>query len=205
MSAILRLTQEAIVLDKGRMVLRAPTAEAVDHYLTTGFTQTGERVWTPEEVPDSAAPFRPQALRVHDAAGRVVNTIRSTESLNLEIEYALDEPITGLRVGIYLLTTRGETVMTSFDTDEPDLFEQYSTRPAGRYISRCEIPADFLNEGRYILGVNASSYRIKRYFAEEHALAFNVDGAGAPGMHWPEPRSGPVRPRLNWKIEGEPC
>ena len=33
------------------------------------------------------------------------------------------------------------------------------------------------------------------------AIAFNVDITGAPGMHWAEPRVGPVRPRLNWTIE----
>ena len=33
----------------------------------------------------------------------------------------LDAPITGLRVGLYLMTTRGEQVFTSFDTDDPRL------------------------------------------------------------------------------------
>jgi lipopolysaccharide transport system ATP-binding protein len=57
-----------------------------------------------------------------------------------------------------------------------------------------------LNEGRYVLGVNASSFRIQSYFTEEHALAFMVDGAGAPGTQWAEPRRGPLRPALEWEI-----
>jgi lipopolysaccharide transport system ATP-binding protein len=201
MSAILRLTQETIVLNQGELSLRAPTSEAVDHYLTTGFDQTGERLWAPSEVPTEAAPFSPVALRVHNPQGQVVNTVRSVEPLTIELEYQLDAPITGLRVGLYLMTTRGEYVLTSFDTDDPNKFEEHSVRQAGKYISRCVIPPDLLNEGRYVLGVNASAYRIKRFFMDEHALAFAVDGAGAPGMHWPEPRLGPVRPRLNWEIE----
>jgi lipopolysaccharide transport system ATP-binding protein len=36
---------------------------------------------------------------------------------------------------------------------------------------------------------------------DENALAFNVDISGAPGTQWAEPRVGPVRPRLSWKIE----
>ncbi len=83
-------------------------------------------------------------------------------------------------------------------------FERLSVRPGGRYHSRCEIPPDLLNEGRYVLGVNASSYRIKRYFQDEHALTFTVDATGAPGKHWPEPRPGPMRPRLAWQIEKAP-
>ena len=68
-------------------------------------------------------------------------------------------------------------------------------------VSRCIIPADFLNEGRYAVGINASSFRVRRYFHDEQALNFTVDATGAPGMQWPEPRLGPARPRLDWQIE----
>lgn len=201
MSAILRLTEEAIVLDKGHMVLRAPTPQAVDYYMTSGFSQIGERAWQADEIPSDAAPFCPISMRVLDPQGRAVDTVRSVDPLTIEVRYRLNAPITGLRVGVYLMTTRGEFVFTSFDTDDPETFERLRTRPAGEFTSRCTVPGDFLNEGRYVLGVNASSYRIRRYFQEEQALTFTVDGAGAPGTQWPEPRVGPVRPRLNWQIE----
>jgi lipopolysaccharide transport system ATP-binding protein len=101
------------------------------------------------------------------------------------------------------MTTRGEYVFTSFDTDQPEMYERFGVRPEGRFISRCEIPANFLNEGRYVLGINASSFRVKRYFQDEQALTFTVDVAGAPGMQWPENRLGPVRPALDWRIEAQ--
>jgi homopolymeric O-antigen transport system ATP-binding protein len=201
MSAVLRLTEETLVLDKGHLVYRAPTSQALDYYMAAGFTGAGERVWTSEEVPIEAAPFTPLALRLRNRNGQVVDTVRSTEPFTIEIEYRLDSPITGLRVGIYLLTMRGEYVFTSFDLDDPDKFEQHGNRPAGHYISRCTVPANTLNEGRYVLAVNASSFRIKRYFWDDHSLAFSVDATGAPGKHWPEPRMGPLRPALEWVIE----
>ncbi len=201
MSAILRLTEETLVLDKGRLVMRAPTPEAVDYYLSQGFSQTGERVWDPEEIPASAAPFRPIALRIRNAQGQVVDTVRSVEPSVIEIEYELSAPIAGLRVGFYLMSTRGEYVFTSFDTDDPERFERFSVRPAGRYISRCLLPANLLNEGRFVVGVNASTYRVRRYFQDEQALTFTVDATGAPGTQWPEPRLGAVRPRLEWQVE----
>jgi lipopolysaccharide transport system ATP-binding protein len=200
MSAILRLTEETIVLEKGRLVLRAPSATAVDYYLSSGFSQVGERFWHPDEIPADAAPFSPVAIRVRDVRDRIVDTVRSTEPFEIEIEYQLTAPVTGLRLGIYLQTTRGELVFTSFDTDAPQLFEQYRTRPAGHYLSRCQVHPDFLNEGRYVLGINASAFRVRRYFQDEQALTFNVDATGAPGMQWPEPRQGPIRPRLDWQI-----
>jgi homopolymeric O-antigen transport system ATP-binding protein len=201
MSSILRLTQETIVLEQGRLAMRAPSAEAVDYYLSAGDARAGEKTWRTEEIPPDAAPFRPVALRLLDRNGRTVETIRSVEPFAVEMEYFLDAPLTGLRIGIYLNSTRGEQVLTSFDTDDNDRFEKFTSRPAGHYFSRCELPKDFLNSGRYVLGVNASSYRIRRYFMDEKALAFNVDVSGAPGKQWSEPRPGVLRPRLEWKIE----
>jgi len=201
MSAVIRLTEEAIVLERGQMVYRAPTSEAVEYYMASGHAQSSERRWHPDEIPDSAAPFRPVSLRVVDPRGQVSDVVRSTEPLTVEMEYELDQPIQGLRVGIYLLTIRGDLVFTSFDTDSAVEYEKYSTRPAGRYVSRCQIPADFFNEGQYVLGINASTFRVKRFFQDEHALTFAIDPMGAPGKQWPESRMGLVRPRLNWQIE----
>jgi lipopolysaccharide transport system ATP-binding protein len=201
MSAILRLTRETILLDKGRLVLRAPTSEVVDTYISGNFSKSGERFWDLDEIPTQAAPFRPISFKVCDVNGHVLDTVRSTEPVYLEVEYALDQEITGLRVGIYLMTARGEYAFTSFDTDGPEKYEKFGVRKAGHYISRCTIPADFLNEGRYVLGVNASTFRVKRFFYEEHALSFTVDGSGAPGTQWVEVRQGSVRPRLDWVIE----
>ena len=68
MSAILRLTEETIVLDKGQLVLRAATPAAVDYYLSSGYSQIGERIWEADEIPAEAAPFRPVAMRVRRPA-----------------------------------------------------------------------------------------------------------------------------------------
>jgi lipopolysaccharide transport system ATP-binding protein len=130
-----------------------------------------------------------------------VDSVQAPQPVNVEIEYELAKSIKGLRLGIYLQTMRGEVVFTSFDTDEPKQYEKYATRPAGQYVSRTTIPGNTLNEGQYVLGVNASSFRVKRYFQDERALAFVVDAMGAPGMQWPEPRQGLVRPKLDWTIE----
>ncbi len=201
MSAILRLTEESIVLDRGQLVYRAPTRQAVDYYMSSGLSQSGERIWSDDEVPADAAPFKPISMRVRDPKGNVAETVQSRQPLEIEIEYELAQPIQGLRVGLYLQSLRGEVILTSFDTDEPKQYDKYGTRAAGHYVSRAALPANLLNEGQYLLGINASSFRVRRYFSDERALAFTVDAMGAPGMQWPEPRQGFVRPQLDWKIE----
>lgn len=201
MSAVLRLTEESLVIEKGTLAMRAPTAEAVDYYLSRGFSLEGQRLWHADEIPAESDPFQPFAIRVKNSAGIVVDTVRSVEPTTIELEYSLHSAISGLRVGIYLLSTRGEYIFTSFDTDSASHFEKLPVRQPGTYFSTCVIPADTLNEGRYVIGVNASTYRIKRYFQDEQALTFNVDASGAPGMQWPEPRLGSYRPRLDWEIK----
>nr|NIM96084.1 ATP-binding cassette domain-containing protein [Anaerolineales bacterium] len=194
MSAIARLTEDTIVLDQGHVVCSAPTLEAIDFYMTSEMAQAGERRWEDGVIDKEPTPFHPRALRILDHHGRVTNQVMSAEKFIVEFEYELDEDITGLRTGIYLSTSRGEPVFTSFDTDDPVDFEQHAVRSAGSHVSRCHFPANLLNEGRFVLGVNASSFRIRSYFTDEHALTFNVDGTGAPGSHWPEHRRGPMRP-----------
>ncbi len=201
MSAILRLTDESILLDRGQIIMRGPTVEAVDYYMSSGFSKTGERTWVREEISQNAHPFVPLALRVRDSRGYVVDMVRSTEPISIEIEYELKESIQGLRVGIYLMSMRGEHVFTSFDTDDPGKYSEFGVRLPGHFVSQCTVPADYLNEGRYALGVNASSFRVKRYFQDERALTFTVDAIGAPGKQWPESRLGLIRPRLDWAIK----
>lgn len=199
MSAVLRLTDETIVLEGGRIALRAPSAAAVDYYLAAGMAEGGERRW--QEAPPGAGPFRPLALRVRDAGGRPVSQVVSTEAFEVEFEYELEQDIVGLRTGIYLSTSRGEPILTSFDADDPRVFERLGVRRRGRYRSRCRVPAGLLNEGLFAVGVNASAFRVRSYFTDERALTFTVDGAGSPGSHWAEARPGPIRPALDWRIE----
>jgi lipopolysaccharide transport system ATP-binding protein len=201
MSAILRLTERCLVLDRGHIVMQGATAEAVDFYMTAGDVTAGERRW-PEEPVAADNPFRPVALRVLGADGRIAERVSSLEPMTVEFEYDLRSEVTGLRVGVYVSTSRGERLFASFDTDDPDAFDHWPSRPAGRYLSRCQIPANLLNGGTFVLGVNASAFRIQSYFTEERTLTLTVDATGSPGSHWPEPRGGPLRPGLVWEIRG---
>jgi hypothetical protein len=57
---------------------------------------------------------------------KLVDTVRSVEPFTIEMEYELQAPVTGLRVGIYLMSTRGEYIFTSFDTDEADRLNSWA-------------------------------------------------------------------------------
>ena len=120
MSAILRLTEETLVLEKGKLVMRAPTQEAVDYYLSSGFSRQGERIWLPDEIPADAAPFKPIALRIKDHAAKWwILSVRPNQ-FRWKWNMNSHSRLTGLRVGLYFKSTRGEPIFTSFDMDDPD-------------------------------------------------------------------------------------
>ncbi|MCJ7514251.1 MAG: ABC transporter ATP-binding protein [Anaerolineales bacterium] len=204
MSAVLRLTEETLVIDAGRLLLRDRTPRAVDSYLSSGLAQTGERGWGDEPHAVAAAPFRPLRLRIVGIDGRPAEQVSAAQPFAIEFTYRLQEAISALRVGIYLSTSKGEPVFTSFDTDALDRFQALPVRPEGTYVSRCSVPGNTLNEGRFVVGVNASAFRLRSYFTDEYALAFTVDGTGAVGSQWGEQRGGPLRPALSWEIESAP-
>jgi len=122
MSAILRLTDESLVIDHGKLIKRAKSSEAVDFYLSRGLSQEGQRQWTVNDLSGNSQDFLPKSIKLLNPAGQVSDTLRSVEPVTIEITYQLNQDITGLRVGIYLLTPRGEYVLTSFDTDNTESF-----------------------------------------------------------------------------------
>lgn len=199
MSAISSLTEETIVLDQGRLVYQARTDEAIDYYMSQGFSESGEQTWSGQNT-NSTDAFQPLALRVRDSKDRVTDSLNSVEPVTVEFEYKLHEPIKGLRTGIYLRDMMGIFVFTSFDTDDRVQYETYETRNKGHYQSRATIPGDLLNEGRYILGVNASVYKVQQHFQDLRAVVIDVSSIGAPGKQWAERRKGVIRPRLDWDI-----
>jgi lipopolysaccharide transport system ATP-binding protein len=200
MSAVLRLTQECIILQKGKLVKRAPTQEAVDYYLSHDYEQGGERLWKASDVPVESSPFRPISMRVRNLQGVVTDSVRSVEPMTVEFEYQIDSPIPGYALASISPPCAENSSSLHSTRMSPSNTRDIPIAKPGLYQPLHD-PADMLNEGRFVIGVNASSFKVRRYFQEESAVIFTVNPAGAPGMQWAEQRQGVVRPRLNWTIE----
>jgi lipopolysaccharide transport system ATP-binding protein len=78
-------------------------------------------------------------------------------------------------------------------------------RESGTYVSRMEIPGNFLAEGPVYVTVAATTYApLSVHFVERDAVTFNVvdtaDGDSARG-DFTGPIPGAVRPMLEWETE----
>jgi hypothetical protein len=101
-----------------------------------------------------------------------------------------------------LYNKEGICVFTSQDLDET---WRRKERPAGTYISRAEIPANFLAEGNFFVNVAATTYEpLNVHFIERDTAAFIVtdtlDGNSARGDNAGQ-IEGVVRPVLKWETD----
>ena len=203
MGTVMKLCSQALLLEGGRVAAHGQTSAVVDRYVGSVSEQGGERLWSPdEESARRSEAFRPVALRVLNVRGSVTDHLLANEPFTVEFEYVLTRTLTDFRVGVYLFTGRGHMLFLAFDVDDASLYETFKTRGPGGFVSRCQIPADLLDGGNFIIGAEASSYNIARYFRDEHVLHVSVDSSAAVGSHWPEgPRGGMLRPALHWEVK----
>ena len=115
MSAILRLTEETRVIDKGKLAMRAPTPEAVDYYLSNGYSQEGERVWEADEIPASAHPSVSYThLRAHETPEHLVCRLLLAKKKTILYHWSASFMIHGLPHPIRsLITTSNSQSPTS--------------------------------------------------------------------------------------------
>ncbi len=198
MPAIKRLCGEAIVLEKGRMILRAPSDEAVEDYLDVTTDHSGERIWNTLENADPTSDFIMLALRVKNEKGIITEKILAHEPAIIEIEYLVRKPLRGLRVGVCLSSGDSQPVFASWDIDH--LSRHGLVRKPGHYISRCHIPQNMLNTGRYFVGYNAGIVNVKSYENDTYALSFFADATQGFDA-WGTRRWGVLMPLLDWEIE----
>jgi lipopolysaccharide transport system ATP-binding protein len=199
MGAITRLCGRALWLEQGRTRADGPVNDILAAYLAAGGEESGERTFTTEgEQAPGSEYVRLQAVRIRDHNGRVAASLDVRFPFTIELEYQVLRHAVGLRVGLRLLSHDGTVVLTSTDLDGAD---EGLVREPGRHVSRCTVPADFLNYGQYFVSVGSDFPLSQVHFALDPALSFQIEATGGTGGHIPDGRTGLLRTRLPWVIE----
>jgi lipopolysaccharide transport system ATP-binding protein len=97
-----------------------------------------------------------------------------------------------------LIAYDGAVVFSSTDMDnvEDDL-----ERDTGSYVSRCTIPGDFLNYGKYFLTVASDFPMVQTHFFLDRGLSLRIEQTGGVGGSIPDGRLGMLRLRFPWNIQ----
>jgi lipopolysaccharide transport system ATP-binding protein len=194
MSAIDRLCDRAILLDKGAIVFDGSAAEAVRRYESTAESLAEWR--RPDTLPaDGDCVFSRVAI-LGEASREAGTTYRGDEPICVEIEYSVRRPLDPCLVGARIFTAAGEYI---FGTEDVDGNETANTaRAAGSYRAHFAIPGHLLRPGRYTLMVGAHSPHRKWYELVEQAAVFDVLPTGSLAT---DGRNGAVCPLIKWQTE----
>ncbi|HID52102.1 MAG TPA: ABC transporter ATP-binding protein [Anaerolineae bacterium] len=205
MSTITRLCERTILLEDGRIVADGPAHQIVAQYMASGSGTSAERVWSNPARAPGAKVARLRAARVRNDQGHISDAIDIRRPLTLEMEYEVLRGGYRLLPHFHLYNEEGITLFTSIDLD-PNWRQR--DRPAGRYTSIAEIPANFLAEGSFFVRTSLITLDPTIVqFTEPDVVAFHVvdsmDGDSVRG-DWAGPLSGVVRPCLTWRTRFEP-
>jgi lipopolysaccharide transport system ATP-binding protein len=202
LGSIGRLCSRALWLDSGRLKTSGPCHEVISEYISSEASRDGYQSWPDGIARPGVTEFRLLAVRIRNRLGEVTALVSGGEEFSIEIDYELREPLPYCRVGVHINTADGFAVATAYDADD----ERYAGRRSpGLFTSRCTIPGQLLNPGRFTVSPSANILGIKHLAKIEHCLTLDVSEAGAIGAHMADSgtRRGVIRPKFTWFVE--PC
>ena len=192
MGAISRLCERCILLDQGRLVFAGPTQAAVQTYMTSGLMERAE--YTQESAAEKAVNLKRIALVVE--GDEIRGDVPYDGELKFELEYEVNQGVTGVSVGIGLFTVDGTCAFVTGDFDShPELL---GPRQPGSYRTVVKIPPCWLNVGRYTVTVYIANGSSGVVYDQVEALIFNVIDTGTPGSRHGVDRKGVLQPQLDW-------
>jgi lipopolysaccharide transport system ATP-binding protein len=199
MAAVTRLCNRAVWLEQGRLRRVGDVDDVISDYLSFGSEGTGEVKFQEDLGPAPGSEFvRLRAVRIRNTDGQIATSLDVRSSFCIETEYSILQPAANLRVGLRIVAHDGTVILSSKDADE---YEEMGLRQPGEYVSRCTIPADFLNFGQYYVTVGSDFPMSRVHFAVDQALTFRIEATGGVGGHIADNRQGLLRMRLPWDVE----
>lgn len=198
MAMISSLCEKCFLLDMGQVEKEGKTTDVVMHYYTSGVQSPGQVDFSVNGRPIGDEYANLLAAEVRNEKGQIANEIDINESLNVLMKFQVNK-INKFMPNVHLFTGEG---LYAFDSICPDA----KVLKPGEYISNCLIPANFLNDGTYFIGLALASAGegIILHFFEKSALSINVKDPieGTPGRNgYGGPIPGVVRPLLSWNID----
>ena len=207
MPTISSLCNRAILLDRGQVMIDGDTSAAVLSYYTSGVSSPTQIDYTLNSKMPGDDFVRLNKVNVLENGDQASQEINIESEISILIEYSIlreDDKLFPYP-NIHVYNAAGICVFVSSPTI-PQNFKK------GLYQSTCTIPANFLNQGSYFIGVAISSFGkgVIVHLFEQNAISINirdniydvptrlqVNGTVAYSGEIP----GTIRPLLNWKTK----
>ncbi len=196
MSAVTRLCEKCLLLDRGNLKLDGDVYAVTNKYLQSDLGTSAERSWSDPKTAPGNDIVRLKAVRVV-SNGSITDTIDISHPATIEIEYWNYASDSQLICGLAFLNEQGVILFVSNDFSR-------QTKSLGIYKSMCAIPDNLLAEGqvKVLVQICNAQHLDEIYILEHDVIAFQVVDtkrletlAEKWGGHIP----GLIRPQLNWQ------
>jgi lipopolysaccharide transport system ATP-binding protein len=201
------LCDRAVYLDAGQVAAIAPASEAVTAYYAKGDGPTASKDFT--RMPTFVGDDYVQLLEcyVKNAAGTISPELDIQDSVIIGLRYKILQekqfscafPYSQLN----LYSASGELIFQSM-TPRGEL-KDFSE---GEYTAECEIPAHFLNNETYYIGLGMATCEdgLKVHFFENNVLRFQIKERMSESLYqtrngYSGPITGVLRPALKWRVQ----
>jgi lipopolysaccharide transport system ATP-binding protein len=195
MQIVRRLCRRGILLERGEVQDDGDIESVVRGYLASLEShEDSRRRWDDEPLGDEDC--RVIEARITDENDGPRATYFSSQPVYVTLEFELESVNPSLNISIDVATVDGVIV---FNTSVRDMPEHAAPRLVpGRNAVRCEIPAELLNSGRYVINLRISLHRIRWIVHADAVLHFDVLADHGDSLFLLDGRAGVVVPRVHW-------
>lgn len=194
------LCTKGILLSAGQVV-KTGTASEVTSFYSKGVDQSSDIDFSSQKIGDEYAKLL--SVAVINSSGSSVTQVKITEEIKVAVTFEILKDVDREFMPKFHFAV--EDGRYAFITAATQQMKKYK---AGKYRAYCHVPANFLNQGIYAVGIGLVSYEPTRivHFHEEGTITFDVidplinvptRAKGAPMSAFP----GAVRPILDWSVE----
>ncbi len=190
MGAILQLCSQAVWIETGKIAAQGEVRTVVSCYLQDNRISLGEVVFDPSTGSNGAYMVRAYVM---DEQKQIRPDIPYARPFYIAVEYHVEFPVDGLRVGFRLHNERNIAILHTATSDCPSLNAIVGT--PGRHQAYVQIPVSWLSPGRYYVELGIWSPKIGHHQYFSNALAFDITNAsfGNVGEEI-------LRPIIEWKV-----
>ncbi|MCU0833654.1 MAG: ABC transporter ATP-binding protein [Chromatiaceae bacterium] len=200
MQSVQSLCTRCVLLNRGQPEVEGAVESVVDAYLR-GAESTEKPIWAdPVGLGDNEVRLH----RVHvlaDGSDGKASVFFSNKPIRIDLEVSIQRPNPAFCIGFDLMTSRGETVFRTFNTDVPP--HQYTPLSKGRTILSCVVPTGLLNAGRYFVAPRVALHGRSWILTADPLISFSVSLAHGQSAFWNLLNEanwpGVIAPILEWK------
>jgi lipopolysaccharide transport system ATP-binding protein len=198
----MQVCTRCVLFENGRLIEDGLPQTIVESYISRNSPVITERAFTEDNAPTSPQrAFRIWSFHVRSVRGHALHRYDVKEPVIFDLVWDVLDARYPLEIQLTLRHESGVSLLASIDNQDSPWRNRIA--PAGRYRTQCVIPANFLNEGLFMVdfSIHATNRSSEYAGCADAGMFYVVDDQKNAGVRgdfegkWP---TAIIRPRLQW-------